>query len=122
MEIDIYLPHYSELGVPVAELMQHSRPVQGFKVLELEYLLTLKIFTLSRRGRSDKGRKDFLDIVSLYRAGQADPKRIQLLLKAYNLSSAWRTFQQFLKEHTQIPELDLNAHAYAKLKRDILNT
>lgn len=119
VEIDIYLPHYSQLGIPVDKLVQHTRSVEGFTVLDLEYLLALKIYTLSQRGRSDKGKKDFLDILSLFQTGEANAKDVQVLLKQYGLSVAWKVFREFLNEFTQVPELHLNSHAYAKLKGNI---
>lgn len=119
VEIDVYLPHYSELGIPVEELMQHTRSLEGFTVLELEYLLALKIYTLAQRGRSAKGKKDFLDIIALLTVGRANVKQVQTLLTQYGVSSTWKTFQQFLSEYMHIPELNLNAHAYAKLRRQL---
>lgn len=119
VEIDVYLPHYSELGISVEELMQHTRSLEGFTVLELEYLLALKIYTLAQRGRSAKGKKDFLDIIALLTVGKANVKQVQTFLTQYGMSSAWKTFQQFLNEYMHIPELNLHAHAYAKLKASI---
>ena len=65
VQIDIYLPHYSNLGIPVEELISRSRSVEGFKVLESNYLFALKIYTLAQRARTPRGQKDFLDLVSL---------------------------------------------------------
>lgn len=121
VEIDIYVPHYSELGIPVAELMQHTRSLAGFTVVALDYLIALKIYTLAQRGRSAKGKKDFLDILSLFQVGQADSKQVQTLLEQYHLSAAWQTFQQFLNEYTHVPELGFSSHAYAKLKRQLIS-
>src|SRR3989339_1423219 len=59
IEIDVYLPHYSKLGIPVEDLQTKVLQLEGFKVLKAEYLIALKIYTLSQRGRSAKGRKDF---------------------------------------------------------------
>lgn len=120
VEIDIYLPHYSELGIPVEELILHTHSLEGFGVLKLEYLLALKIYTLSQRGRSAKGKKDLLDVISLLEMGNANVKQVQALLTQHGLSSSWKTFQQFLSEYTHIPELGLSAHAYAKLKRQLI--
>ena len=65
VQIDVYLPHYSRLGLPVEDLLSRSQGLEGFKVLDADYLAVLKIFTLRQRGRSPKGGKDFLDIISL---------------------------------------------------------
>lgn len=120
VEIDVYLPHYSELGIPIADLTQHTRSFEGFSIIELAYLIALKIYTLAQRGRSAKGKKDFLDILSLFQVGQANPKQIQAILEQYHMSAAWQTFQQFLSEYTHVPELGLSSHTYAKLKRRLI--
>lgn len=119
VEIDIYLPHYSRLGIPVETLLLHAKKVEGFTVLDSDYLIALKIYTLSQRGRSSKGKKDFLDIISLLRSSETPPSRVQQLLAEYKLRPAWQTFGQFLDEYTQLPELNLNVHQYNRLKQSI---
>ena len=64
VQIDIYLPHFSEIGIPVEVLLQQPNSIEGFTLLQPDYLLTLKIYTLGQRGRTAKGQKDFLDIIS----------------------------------------------------------
>ena len=117
IQIDVYLPHYSQLGIPVHVLRQQTRSVEGFTLLDPTYLLALKLHTLAERARTPKGEKDFLDCLSLLNSGVADLKGIVTLLNHHHLSGATPTFRTLLKEHRQAPELGLNAHHPARLKK-----
>lgn len=118
IQIDVYLPHYSELGIPVEDLMKQKTSIEGFTVLKKEYLIALKLFTLRQRGRSVKGQKDFLDLISLL---LQDFNRVKLneILEKYDLKYTQKFFMELLNENTEIPELNLNKHTYSKLKNKI---
>lgn len=119
VQIDIYLPSYSKIGIPVEVLMQHVRSLEGFSVLDADYLFALKLYTLTQRGRSPKGRKDFLDLLSLLIAKVVVLEKCQRILKEYSLTEGTALFHEFLSEAVEVPELRLNQHQYAKLKREI---
>jgi len=119
IEIDIYLPHFSEIGITVEELMKHTTLVDGFNVVDINYLFVLKVFTLSQRGRSSKGRKDFLDILSLALTKRCNWQEIKKVIKQYKMEQALVTFEQFLKESNEAKELSLNAYGFAQLKKEI---
>src|SRR3989344_3153924 len=89
VQIDIYLPHYSEIGLPVEILLQKTRVLAGFTVVLPEYLLVLKLVTLAARGRSAKGRKDFLDLVSLIQADLTPFETALTIVRKHRLESAW---------------------------------
>lgn len=121
VQIDIYTPHYSKLGIPVEILLAHSQIVDGFRVILPEYLILLKLFTLSQRGRSPKGRKDFLDLISLYLNLKEKPFiRATNLVKKNHLTSFPECFSQILAEYTVLPELDLNNHQFSVVKKSLL--
>jgi len=120
VQIDIYTPHYSQIGIPVEILLSHSQIVDGFRVVLPEYLILLKIFTLSERGRSPKGRKDLLDLLSLYLAlGDKLFLASIKLCKNYHFDSSLRFFVQLLSENTQILELSQNTHKYSQIKKSL---
>lgn len=119
VEIDIYLPYFSVLGIPVEDLIKHTRIVEGFTVLEKNYLFVLKIYTLAQRGRTPKGRKDFLDIISLYRSG-INLVGITQIISKYKLTKEMDIFREFLSETTSIVELNINSHYFSKFKKNIL--
>ncbi len=121
VQIDIYLPHYSALGIPLEDVIHKTRSVEAFTLVDPNYLFALKLYTLKERGRTPKGRKDFLDLICLITANIVDFEIIQKLIKTYKLKESKDAFIEFLQEHTQIPELNLTTHHYAKLKTRITN-
>lgn len=121
VQIDVYLPHYSRLGLPVELLREHARSVEGFTLLEPTYLLALKLHTLTERARTPKGEKDFLDCLALLQAGVADLAEAAALLKRDDRVEALRLFRILLGEHRQVPELSLNAHHLSRLKKRLVS-
>jgi len=119
VQIDIYLPHFSNLGIPVADLINNSRSFAGFTLLEPNYLFILKLYVLKKRGRTPKGRKDFLDLLALIQAKVCNFDQIDEILHHYHLLELKSTLVTFISENTQIPELKLNSHQYARLKSEL---
>lgn len=120
VQIDMYLPHFSSIGIPVETLMDNFKSLEGFRVLESEWLICLKIYVLHVRGRTPKGEKDFLDILSLFRIKTYDAKKLKTILKKYNFGTCIDVFRQLLSERTNALEIGLNDHSYKKLKVDIV--
>lgn len=119
VEIDIYLPYFSVLGIPVEDLIKHTQFVEGFTVLSKNYLFVLKIYTLAQRGRTPKGRKDFLDLISLYQEG-INLEEIAQIISQYKLTKEKNIFNEFLSETTSIVELNINSHSFSNLKKGLL--
>ncbi|OGD61811.1 hypothetical protein A2160_04050 [Candidatus Beckwithbacteria bacterium RBG_13_42_9] len=120
IQIDIYFPYFSTLGLPVEKLLINSQSFEGFQVLIPDYLFVLKLYTLAQRGRSPKGRKDFLDLISLLGKQAVDYPQVLQIIKSYRLQQTLKVFKQFLDESTQIEELNLNPHFFAKTKKRVL--
>lgn len=114
-DIDIYVPFYSELGIPVEEIQKKTRTFDGFLVPEPEVLLILKQTALKNRAGSAKGEKDALDIFSILKAG-IDFKNYQALLRQFQLLAYADLLKELLQKTTAVPELNLNAHQWARLK------
>lgn len=120
VEIDIYLPYYSEIGIPVEDLLEQKRQLEGFTLVEINYLLVLKIYTLAQRGRSPKGQKDFLDVVSLLNSGQEDLGKVKQIMRKYGIEGELKVLQELLTEYSEVLELGLNKHRFARLRKDIV--
>lgn len=120
VQIDVYLPHYSRLGIPVEELQKKSVPLKGFTVLDSGYLLALKMYTLVQRGRSAKGKKDFLDIVALFHLAGVEVEEAKQLLKQHKLDECWPYFVNYASDFMSLPELDLNRHQYARWRERVV--
>lgn len=121
VQIDIYLPHYSKLGIPVEDLIDQVEELEGFRVLKSNYLLALKIYTLQQRGRSAKGRKDFIDILALVNTKVINWENVREIIQIYKLQSNLENFRDFLNESYEIPELDLNKHQFSRIKKEIID-
>src|SRR4030067_1261248 len=120
IHIDVYVPYYSHLGIPVESLLKQTHNQEGFKLLEANYLTVLKMYTFSQRANSIKGRKDFLDILALLRSDVVALPKITELVSGYGLMPAYKVFSSTLKVTTKIPELNLNQHQLAKLKKTVI--
>ena len=120
VQIDIYLPHYSKLGIPVEKLEKQVQEVDGFRVLDIDYLLALKIYTLSKRGRSVKGIKDFIDVMALARSKSVNLAEVKLIIGKFELKESIQFLMTMLTERQSIPEMDINHHDYARLKREMV--
>lgn len=113
IQIDIYVPFWSHLGIPAEDILSHAAALEGFQVPPPETLVVLKQVAYAARTGSSKGYKDFLDIISLislpqfrwsYYRSRAPQQLIEQLIKT-------------LSNTTHIPELSLNHHQFARMKK-----
>lgn len=118
-DIDIYVPFYSDLGIPVEDLQKMTKSVSGFRVLNPEALLILKQKAFKDRAGSLKGEKDKIDIIALLKEA-VDIKKYKNLLIGYGFKDCQTDLKQLLKTIRDIPELDLKAHAFARIKKGII--
>lgn len=116
VQIDVYLPHYSSIGVPVEEITD-IKTRETFKVPSPELLLILKQLVLKQRELSPKGQKDEVDILSLAVFGGVDWGKYLKLARRYNLAPDLRGL---IRRTTKIPELALNQHVWGRKKKDLL--
>ena len=122
IDIDIYSPHYSDLGLPVGEIRNYAVKREGFWAPKIEILFILKQFVFERRRGSVKGEKDRLDILSLLKIGEINFGFYKELLKKYGLESFKEELINLLKGAKQAPELGLNEYSMAKLRKKILES
>ncbi len=55
IDVDIYLPHFSNIGLPIEEIGNYIQSLGGFKVPIPEILLILKTYTFLQRKGTTKG-------------------------------------------------------------------
>lgn len=120
VQIDIYLPYYSQIGIPVEDILKNPQSLEGFNVIDINLLFVSKIYTLSQRGRTPKGRKDLLDIISLFLSGKCNLELVRDYVSGYSLLNAVNLLLELLKESSKIPELNLNFHQFSKIKKSII--
>jgi len=119
-DIDIYVPHYSELGIPAKEIIKSGNKRKGFLVPRLETLFLLKLYAWGRRRGSIKGRKDELDILCLVSSPEFNYSDYFKMIKKYDFNSEHKNLVSFLKETKKVSELKLNEQQVSKLKKKIL--
>lgn len=119
-DVDIYLPHFSELGFPVEEIKNFSQSVEGFIVPIPEILLILKTIALVERKGTTKGRKDLIDIFSLLKEEKINWQKYKELIEKYNLKEINEELKKLISSQAAIPELDLLNHRISKLKKEVL--
>lgn len=120
LEIDIYVPFYSNPGIPAEDLKNFIVSLEGFMVVEKEVLAILKQKALLARGGSVKGRKDLADLVSLFALADFDWGKYGNLVKQYGVKEYLNFTQKILRETFKIEEIGLNVHQFARFKRKIL--
>lgn len=120
IDIDIYLPFFSDLKFPIEEIKNYLQFVDGFQVPFPEILVILKTKTYSERKGTAKGNKDLIDIFSLLKEGKIDWKTYKEIIKKYNLKETNEELKNLISSQKAIPELDLLNHRIAKLKRETL--
>lgn len=121
IDIDIYLPHFSDLGLKPEQIQNYCQSVEGFIVPIPEVLLILKIHAYRDREGTNKGRKDLIDIFSLLKNTAIDWQKYKGIIKNHNLGDLNECFKKLISSATAIPELDLLNHRISKLKKKILD-
>ena len=120
IDIDIYLPFFSDLKFPIEEIKNYLQSIEGFKTPIPEILLILKVKTYFERKGTAKGNKDLIDIFSLLKEGKIDWQSYKELIEKYNLKEANEELKNLIFSQKAIPELGLLNHRIAKLKRETL--
>ncbi|PIP63043.1 hypothetical protein COW98_00735 [Candidatus Roizmanbacteria bacterium CG22_combo_CG10-13_8_21_14_all_35_9] len=120
IDVDIYLPFYSDLGLPVEKIINKTTLVNGFALLEKEILLLTKLKAYQDRKESVKGQKDFIDIISLVLLEDFDFEYFLKLGKKYKLRKSLKLLRELLEKTREVEELNLNQHAFAKKKKEVL--
>lgn len=116
-DIDIYVPFFSNLGIPVEDLGKMGQEREGFTVIRLEALLVLKLAAFSDRASSIKGEKDKLDIISLLLSEEMDIQTFTALVKKYKLEALFDLLRRTIKETRSVPELGISEHTFSGWKK-----
>ncbi|MFH1200204.1 MAG: hypothetical protein V1708_03995 [Candidatus Micrarchaeota archaeon] len=84
-DVDLYLPHYSKLALPIEEVIAGAVKIGGIKAASAESLLVLKQGAQIDRKGTVKGRKDTIDLLSLLLRSPIDLAKYGQLLKTHGL-------------------------------------
>lgn len=122
VEIDIYVPFYSNPGLPAEELKKYVFSLSGFNLVEKEVLAILKEKAFEARSQSVKGKKDFIDWLSLLRLEDFDFGRYRELVTLYKVDERSKLAQRLLAQTVVLRELNLNRHTMSRLKKRIFSS
>ena len=120
IDIDVYLPYFSELGLPVEEIVKHKSKIDTFTVLQKEMLMITKQKAYLSRKATIKGQKDKFDIIALLFGKDFDIKLYRKLLIEYKLTEYKKILEDILSSTREVTELNLNRHYFALEKKKIL--
>lgn len=120
IDVDIYLPFYSNLGLPVEEIIKKTTVVDNFSLPEKEVLVLTKLTAFQNRRSSIKGQKDLIDIFSLILLDDFDFEYFFELINKNQLNENLKMLKQLIKTTKEIEELNLNKHNFAKIKKKLL--
>ncbi len=120
IDLDIYVPYYSRLTLPVEDIKKETVKIEGIEVVSPEILLILKQGAELDRRDSVKGQKDRIDIMTLVCFAPIDFKKYLLLLKKYNLDEYRVRLKEIIATFTDIKYLNINQREYAKIKKELL--
>jgi hypothetical protein len=118
-DIDIYLPHYSELGIDIEEITKTVIVRGGFRVPSLPMLFLLKLHAFKDRRGSVKGQKDELDLLSLAILPEFNWQTYLALVAKFDFLAPHKLFLDFLDRTVEVKELGLNEQKMSKIKKMI---
>ena len=120
IDVDIYVPHFSDLGLPAEAVLKETVPMEGFQIPRPETLLILKQKAFQERSASPKGEKDKIDIFSLLEKTDIAWGRYKTLTNRHHLKDFPKNLRDMLNQTHSVKELGLHPHKLARLKKPLL--
>lgn len=120
IDLDIYVPHYSKLAIPIEDLKNYTAKIEGFTVVKPEALIILKQGAEEDRENSVKGIKDQIDIITLFFFTDIDFKLYFNLLKKYKIERYFIRLKNMIKNFREYEHLNLNPREFKLRKKEIL--
>lgn len=119
IDVDIYVPHYSTLGIPVEEMEEHVTTIENIRTVQPEALLILKQGAEIQRRNSIKGEKDRLDIIALL--NHVDIKKYAALLKKHGKEDYIDELMRAIQTFDQYEYVGMNQREYKLWKKKMLS-
>ncbi|MFH1239932.1 MAG: hypothetical protein V1672_01840 [Candidatus Diapherotrites archaeon] len=120
VDVDIYVPFYSKLSIPIEELENYVSKIEGFKVVDAEILLLLKQGAEKARGHSEKGMKDRVDIMQLLLKTKINFGKYSELTEKFELGDFRKRLILIVNSFREHEYLDLNLRELKKKKQELL--
>ena len=119
VDIDIYVPFYSDPGLPAEAIKKYTAEREGFHLPIPEVLLILKQKAFLERKNSIKGEKDKIDIFSLLKEISFDFPHYLKILKEHKRVEFAQELIKLVQETKEVKEISLNRQSFAKLRKEI---
>lgn len=120
IDIDIYVPYFSQLALPIEAITKETTMIEGFPVVMPEILLILKQSAEYDRGHSMKGVKDRIDIMTLLCSTTMRFAIYRDLLATYKLTHLRQRLKEIIQSFTDINYLPLDFKAWIRMKKRLL--
>ncbi len=120
IDVDVYVPHFSKITIPLEEAVKETREIEGFSVVSQETLLALKQGAEKARGKSEKGLKDRLDIMELLLKADINLKEYNRLLQKHGLQEFKQRLVETVQSFKDGKYLGLNPRELKKAKQQLL--
>ncbi|MEK6859602.1 MAG: hypothetical protein AABX54_02195 [Nanoarchaeota archaeon] len=121
IDVDIYVPYFSKLTIPIEKIKNYNSKLQGFNVLSKEALLILKQGAELDRRNSIKGEKDRIDIISLLFFTDFDYKIYKSILKENSKEFLLDELIKLIRNFNDYNSLNLAPNEFKKIKKKITN-
>ncbi len=119
-DVDVYVPNYSNPGLPAEEISKYLSNREGFTVPLPEILLILKQTAYEQRKGTPKGDKDKIDMMSLLCLPNFDFANYHEALARFGLGRYSKALKALIKNTLEMKELGLNQHQFSRLKKSFL--
>lgn len=120
IDVDVYVPHYSRLAMPLEDAAKETAKIEGFSVVKPEILLVLKQGAEEARKESEKGLKDRIDIMELLMKSEIDLTAYNRLLKKHGITHYKKRLVEIVQRFRETKYIGLNIVELKKKKQELL--
>ena len=120
IDLDIYVPHFSKLAMPVEDIKEYASKIQNFDVVNPAALLILKQGAECDREKSVKGEKDRIDIITLLFYADINFREYFELVRKYQLKNYYERLKAILQNFKEIKYINMNPREFKLKKREIM--
>ena len=120
IDLDIYVPHFSKLAMPVEDIKEYASRIQNFDVVNPAALLILKQGAEHDREKSVKGGKDRIDIITLLFYADINFREYFKLLERYKLKNYYERLKAILQNFKEIKYINMNPREFKLKKTEIM--
>ncbi|MFH1073155.1 MAG: hypothetical protein V1743_07045 [Nanoarchaeota archaeon] len=120
IDVDIYVPYFSRLAIPVEDIRKYSTTIEGFTVASPALLLVLKQGAELDRKDSVKGEKDRIDIINLLFCADVDFGLYRGLLREYGLDHYLPRLKSIIASFKEIRYVGMTPRQLKLKKKEVL--